>query len=350
MDIGKKIKALRLAKDIKQEKLAEYLGVSFQAVSKWETGASVPDISLLPNIAIFFGVTIDELFRISDETEFERIENAFWQQRRIAPETFEYFKGFLEGVIQNEPKNVRAYSCLAQLYNHRAASDHEVASEYAKKVLELNPNEKSGWVAFLEANGGVCGDEWFDNHFEVIEYFKDFLKRNPGNFLGLYAIIENLLDDERFDEALPYIEEIGKVASTHQYDVYMGDVMFGKGDLKKALEYWNGAVEHYPDRWQAYCDRADRMKKLGRYDEAIADYEKCFEVQKAPRLTDGLHSLAQLHELLGDFDAAINDRKRIIKCLKDEYDTFSGEGIDSQKREIERLKKRKAECLCYTNA
>ena len=44
MDIGKKIKALRLAKDIKQEKLAEYLGVSFQAVSKWETGASVPDI------------------------------------------------------------------------------------------------------------------------------------------------------------------------------------------------------------------------------------------------------------------------------------------------------------------
>lgn len=40
MDIGKKIKSLRLEKEAKQEELAEYLGVSFQAVSKWETGVS----------------------------------------------------------------------------------------------------------------------------------------------------------------------------------------------------------------------------------------------------------------------------------------------------------------------
>lgn len=41
MDIGKKIKSLRLEKEAKQEELAEYLGVSFQAVSKWETGDSL---------------------------------------------------------------------------------------------------------------------------------------------------------------------------------------------------------------------------------------------------------------------------------------------------------------------
>lgn len=40
MDIGKQIKTLRLAKGITQEELAQYLGVSFQAVSKWETGVS----------------------------------------------------------------------------------------------------------------------------------------------------------------------------------------------------------------------------------------------------------------------------------------------------------------------
>lgn len=40
MDIGKKIKNLRTEKNVKQEELAEYLGVSFQAVSKWETGVS----------------------------------------------------------------------------------------------------------------------------------------------------------------------------------------------------------------------------------------------------------------------------------------------------------------------
>ena len=342
MEIGKKIRNLRLEKEVKQEELAEYLGVSIQAVSKWETEASVPDIALLPGIAVFFGVTIDELFQLSNEAEFERIENMFWHERRIAPETFDHCVRFLEGVLKSDPKNVRACCCLAYLYNHRAASDHDMASEYAKKALELAPDDKGGWVAFLEANSGVCGDEWYDNHFEVIEYFREFLKKNPGNYRGLYAIIENLLDDDRFDEAVPYIRQIRTAANTGQYEVYMGDVMFGKGDPEKALEYWNAAVEHFPDRWQSYCDRADGLKKLGRYEEALADYEKCFEMQEPPRITDGLHSMAQVHELLGDFDAAIRDRQRIIKCLREEHGITSGEGIDSQKREIERLKGRKA--------
>ena len=342
MDIGKKIKNLRLEKNVKQEELAEYLGVSFQAGSKWETGASVPDIALLPNLAVFFGITIDELFQMPEEAEFERMENMFWHERRIPAETCDYCVRFLERVMQNDPKNVRAYCCMAELYNHRAVYDHELAGEYAKKALELAPEEKRGWVAYLEANNGVCGDEWYDNHFEVIEYFKEFLVKNPGNYQGLYAVIENMLDDKRFDEAVPYIEQIRTAAKTHQYETYMGDVMFGRGDLEKALEYWNSAVEHFPERWQAYCDRADRFKKLGRYEEALADYEKCFVMQEPPRLTDGLYSLAQLHEQLGDFNAAIQDRQRIIKCLKEEYNTFSGEGINAQKREIERLKKRKA--------
>lgn len=342
MEIGKKIRNLRLEKEVKQEELAEYLGVSIQAVSKWETEASVPDIALLPGIAVFFGVTIDELFQLSDEAEFERIENMFWHERRIAPETFDHCVRFLEGVLKSDPKNVRACCCLAYLYNHRAAGDHDMASEHAKKALELAPDDKGGWVAFLEANNGVCGDEWYDNHFEVIEYFREFLKKNPGNYRGLYAIIENLLDDDRFEEAVPYIQQIRTAANTGQYEVYMGDVMFGKGDPEKALEYWNAAVEHFPDRWQSYCDRADGLKKLGRYEEALADYEKCFEMQEPPRITDGLHSMAQVHELLGDFDAAIRDRQRIIKCLREEHGITSGEGIDSQKREIERLKGRKA--------
>lgn len=340
MEIGKQIKALRMAKEVKQEELADYLGISFQAVSKWETGASVPDIALLPNIAVFFGITIDELFQIPNEAEFERIENMFWQERRMKPETFDRCVRFLEGVLSDEPKNVRAYACLAHLYNHRAKSDHETAGEYAKKALELNPEEKAGWEALLEAANGVCGDEWYDNHFELIEYLEGFLQKNPGNYRGLYGMIENLLDDGRYDEAVPYINQIRAAAGNYQYEIYMGDVMFGKGEFQKAEEYWNAAVERYPETWQAYCSRADRWKKLGRYQEALADYEKCFAIQEPPRVTDGLHSLAQLHELLGDYSAAIEDRKRIMKCLKEEYHTFSGESVEKQKREIERLRKK----------
>ena len=60
--IGTKIRSLRRQKNISQEVLAQYLGVSFQAVSKWESGATMPDISLIPSIASFFDVSIDELF------------------------------------------------------------------------------------------------------------------------------------------------------------------------------------------------------------------------------------------------------------------------------------------------
>lgn len=61
--IGTKIAKLRKEKELKQDELAEILGVSPQAVSKWENDITCPDISLLPKIADTFGVSIDALFR-----------------------------------------------------------------------------------------------------------------------------------------------------------------------------------------------------------------------------------------------------------------------------------------------
>ena len=59
--IGKKIRLLRKKNDATQEKLAEYLGVTPQAVSRWESEICYPDIETLPQIADFFGVGMDEL-------------------------------------------------------------------------------------------------------------------------------------------------------------------------------------------------------------------------------------------------------------------------------------------------
>jgi DNA-binding XRE family transcriptional regulator len=62
MDLGKKIAYYRKHKEITQDTLAKLLGISNQAVSKWETNQSCPDIELLPMIADVFGITLDELF------------------------------------------------------------------------------------------------------------------------------------------------------------------------------------------------------------------------------------------------------------------------------------------------
>ena len=62
MNIGNNIKQLRQQKNLTQDQVAEKLGVSYQAVSKWENNANTPDIALLPAIAELFGVSIDALF------------------------------------------------------------------------------------------------------------------------------------------------------------------------------------------------------------------------------------------------------------------------------------------------
>ena len=64
LKLGEKIRALRKERSISQEVLAQYLGVSFQAVSKWENGAALPDVATIPAIALFFGVSTDQLFDI----------------------------------------------------------------------------------------------------------------------------------------------------------------------------------------------------------------------------------------------------------------------------------------------
>lgn len=59
--LGRRIARLRLAKTATQERLAKELNVSPQAVSKWENDINYPDISLLPDLACFLGVSVDEL-------------------------------------------------------------------------------------------------------------------------------------------------------------------------------------------------------------------------------------------------------------------------------------------------
>ena len=61
MTFGKTIKALRRKANMTQEKLAELLSISPQAISRWETDAAMPDISLLPPLANLFNVTTDFL-------------------------------------------------------------------------------------------------------------------------------------------------------------------------------------------------------------------------------------------------------------------------------------------------
>ena len=73
LDLGNNIRQLRRQNHKTQEALADALGVTSQAVSRWESGGSYPDMNLIPSIANFFGVSIDELFGYKSDRE-QRID------------------------------------------------------------------------------------------------------------------------------------------------------------------------------------------------------------------------------------------------------------------------------------
>lgn len=67
-DLGARIGRLRREKGLTQEQLGKMLDVSAQAVSKWETGKTCPDVMTLPILASLFGVTTDELLGCGEKT------------------------------------------------------------------------------------------------------------------------------------------------------------------------------------------------------------------------------------------------------------------------------------------
>ena len=77
MSIGKIISEKRKEKKITQQELANFVGVSKASVSKWETGQTYPDISLLPLLAAYFDMTIDSLLAYQPKMENHEIKRIY---------------------------------------------------------------------------------------------------------------------------------------------------------------------------------------------------------------------------------------------------------------------------------
>lgn len=85
LKLGDKIRELRKRDGRTQENLADALGVTCQAVSRWEQNATFPDMTLIPSIANYFGVTIDELFGYENDRE-QRIKAIIEETRYLSRE------------------------------------------------------------------------------------------------------------------------------------------------------------------------------------------------------------------------------------------------------------------------
>ncbi len=126
--IGKKIRNLRKNKGITQEELAEILSVTGQAVSKWETGISVPDISMLPIIARYFGITMDELFNY-------RLDALTYKERFIR---FMYDNGVLKfGEFKLKSGRTSPYFITTERYSSGSQLS-KIGEFYAECIRDRN--------------------------------------------------------------------------------------------------------------------------------------------------------------------------------------------------------------------
>lgn len=136
MAIGSMIKKLRRDNDITQERLAEYLNISAQAISRWECDLSVPDISLLPSLANIFGVTTDTLLGVDITRTKEKVDS-------IVKEAYEYSSmghcvkalEIIRCGLKEYPNN---YKLMAELIHtlDRSPIEYKMTSEQQKAVQD----------------------------------------------------------------------------------------------------------------------------------------------------------------------------------------------------------------------
>ena len=343
MEIVIQIKNLRTQRGITQETLAEKLGVSPQAVSKWERETATPDIQLLPAISAYFGVSIDELFALSDDTRMERIQNMLWDERTLNPATVEREREFLLEKGRREPDNSRVYVMLADMEYQLGEEHWRRASDYALEGIRRQPEDNDAHSTYVQANRGAWGAWLSVNHHELIDFYKEFVEAHPRWRSGYLWLLDQLIADNRLDEAREYCERMDRVVETgYRTAMYRGEIAWADGDHEQAMAIWDGMSREFASERGAWVQMGDCMVRAGRYEQAKACYRKSMEVQtQRPRYTDGTTSIAHICEIQGDWDGAIAAHEEELAILRDEWDTTSGEQVDQHHREIARLRAKK---------
>lgn len=142
LKIGEKIKDLRKKQDVTQEKLAAYLNISYQAISKRENGTALPDLTLLPGIANFFGVSTDELLGMKDTEETEELKEfeKIYSENFCLGKTYENIV-LSRRVLEKYPRNYQwmmNLACVLCCYNDTAEHNkHSKENDFRGEAIRL---------------------------------------------------------------------------------------------------------------------------------------------------------------------------------------------------------------------
>ena len=252
--IGENIKRLRKQKHVTQEVLAEIFNVTPAAVSKWETGETYPDITLLFPLSHYFGVTIDELMGydyliIENEmkTAIEEINNAWlvennWEKAKSLavtarikyPNDYEIMIKYLffitGGQADNDPKvlinnQVDIVRVCDLILNGCSVENYRLeAISYKAKVLYATGNEKSAlellnnFPSFYHTVNQKIEQLYpknTDKFFKQLTQNLYELTRFAGNKFGKHIVYDKLLLSE---QKLSIVDKLYNIYNLIRYD------------------------------------------------------------------------------------------------------------------------------------
>ena len=283
MNIGNQIKALRMRKGVTQEAIAQHFNISAQAVSKWECGQSVPDIGMLPGLSAYFGVTIDELFALSDETRMERIQNMLYDVRWINAADAENERTFLLEKGRREPGNNEVFELLANLELHMAREHRERAAEYALEAMSRDPHSACAFTALAHAMDGRHVDPRNNIHNALIAHFQTHLARHPDAVHCYAWLIAQLIDDNRLAEAKQYCDRMARYDNSYYVTVHRIKIALAEHDIEAAKQMWTKLGEDHPGNWSVRHWIGDFQTQIGDYAAARESYKAAYDLMQPPQ-------------------------------------------------------------------
>ncbi|MBR3841238.1 MAG: helix-turn-helix transcriptional regulator [Erysipelotrichales bacterium] len=220
LEIGKRITSLRKIKGITQLQLANYLGVLPQTVSRWETENGIPDVYLLPKIANFFSISLDDLFGLTDMKKIEDLvckysvlrDEASYEEALAAITLQE------TNLVINENSNDIQAKLLGEkmhLYLQRTRQDLSDTIMICKELIKLTDNTDSKYhiIGLLQLQQLEC---MANNDREMLIESKEryYSSKNRENLL-LY--LNALIVSKNYDELFLFFEKEFK--NTEYYEI-----------------------------------------------------------------------------------------------------------------------------------
>lgn len=225
--LGEKIRTLRKARNLSQEVLAQYLGVSFQAVSKWENGDTMPDVTLIPAIASFFEVSTDELFDFNLMEQEEKVMEICRQAAAVRFRDPAESEQILRNGLKQYPGNDIILNNL--LYTMRTPERSDEVITICKSILEVTKLDdvKYDVLRILAETYHAIGQK---------NLVKPTLEQIPELYFSKLELAAKLLDGE---DAMRAAKAHATIARDDVLDMLsrISQLYRQQGDLENAQRY-----------------------------------------------------------------------------------------------------------------